>query len=78
MRFDIVQDAGFAALEAGNADEAVAVSESFSYIDLVLTTSTCPEHGRIETWLARFAIVGGGSKSLWFLAKFARPKKICR
>jgi CheY-like chemotaxis protein len=39
---DIVEEAGFAAIEAGNADEAVAVLESRSDIALVLTDVNMP------------------------------------
>jgi len=39
---NIVEDAGFAALQAGDADEAVAILESRSDIALMLTSVTMP------------------------------------
>lgn len=47
----MVEEVGFAAIEAGNAAEAVAVpvSESCSDIDLVLMHQHFRKHGRIET-----------------------------
>jgi DNA-binding NtrC family response regulator len=39
---DIMEDAGFAALQAGDADEAIAILESRSDIALMLTSVTMP------------------------------------
>jgi DNA-binding response OmpR family regulator len=39
---DIVEDAGFAALQAGDADEALAILESRSDIALMLTSVAMP------------------------------------
>ena len=46
---DIVEDAGFTAVEAVNADEALSILESRSDISLLFSDIQMPgQHGRIE------------------------------
>jgi two-component system, response regulator PdtaR len=69
---DIVEDAGFAALRAGDADEALAMLESRSDIALMLTSVTMPgsmdglglAHTVCKRWPAIKTIIASGQVRL--------------
>ena len=65
---DIMEDAGFAALQAGDADEAVAIFESRSDIAVLLTSITMPSsmdgwdlaHAVCKRWPATKIVIASG------------------
>ena len=54
---EVVEEAGFAALEAGDADEAVALLESHPDISLLFTDIDMPGRLKIGPRRARSALV---------------------
>src|SRR6187200_15051 len=73
---DIVEDAGFRAVEAVNADEALAILESRSDISLLFSDIQMP--GTMDGLSSRMRcmIAGHRSRSFWYLARLNQPMPI--
>ena len=59
---EMVEDAGFQAIEAGNADEAIAILENRTDINILFTDINMPGSIDGPSWLKLFVIAGRPSR----------------
>ena len=78
LAVEVVEEAGFTAIEARDADEAVVLLESRTDITLLSRTSTCPAVWTGSNWPMRCATAGPRSRSWLCRATNDFNPPICR